>query len=88
MVLGIVTTKNAEMEDIDQLKGGVYQAADIIAEAQGTSRDVVLQNNLAVSPQCGFASASDSSGVGMSGQIQWQKLELLKRLAEEVWPSP
>lgn len=85
VVLGVVTTKHAEMEDIDALKGRVLQAADIIAKGQGTSRDEALQNNIAVSPQCGFASASDGSGVGMSEEIQWKKLELLKALAKDIW---
>ena len=85
VVLGIVTTKHAEMEDIDALKARVVQAADVIAEGQGTSREEALKNNLAVSPQCGFASASDGKGSGMSEEIQWQKLELLKKLAEDIW---
>jgi methionine synthase II (cobalamin-independent) len=75
------------MENVDELKARVLQAADIIAEGQGTSRDEALQNNIAVSPQCGFASASDGSGVGMSEEIQWQKLELLKSLASDIWPQ-
>lgn len=86
VVLGVVTTKNAEMEKLDELKDRVFQAADIIAKGQGTSREEVLFNNIAVSPQCGFASASDGWGIGMSEEIQWQKLELLKQLTENVWP--
>ena len=86
VVLGIVTTKNAEMENIDELKARVYQAAEIISKGQGVSIEEALKCNIAVSPQCGFASASDGFGLGMTEEIQWQKLELLKRLAEDVWP--
>lgn len=87
VVLGVVTTKNAKLEKLEDLKARVYNAADIIAKGQGRSRDEALRDNLAVSPQCGFASAADGSGIGMSEEIQWQKLELLKRLAEEIWPE-
>lgn len=85
VVLGIVTTKHADLEKLDALKARVFQAADIIAHGQGVSREDALKNNLAVSPQCGFASASDGKGSGMSEEIQWQKLELLKELAEDIW---
>ena len=87
VVLGVVTTKSSEMENIDDLKARMFEAADIIAESRGVSREEALQSNLAVSPQCGFASASEGTGVGMSESIQWQKLELLKHLAESVWPG-
>lgn len=87
VVLGIVTTKFAEIEDLLTLKGRVYEAADIIANAQGRAKEDVLQRNLAVSPQCGFASASDGTGLGMTIERQWEKLELLKTLAEEIWPK-
>ena len=86
-VLGVVTTKYAESEDIDLLKARVMNAAEMIARGQGRSQEDALRDNLAVSPQCGFASAADGSGVDMTEEIQWQKLELLKRLAEDVWPS-
>lgn len=85
VVLGIVTTKNAEMERLDTLQGRVHEAADIIAGAQGRSRSDILRDNLAVSPQCGFASASDGAGLGMTIERQWEKLQLLKALAHDVW---
>lgn len=87
VVLGIITTKHAEMEDLHALKERVYDAADIIAQAQGRSREEVLRENIAVSPQCGFASVSDGTGLGMSIERQWEKLELLKELAADIWPS-
>lgn len=87
VVLGVVTTKSDEMESVDELKARFLQAAEIIARGQGVSKEEALKNNLAVSPQCGFASASDGAGVGMSEEAQWQKLELLKDLAREIWPQ-
>lgn len=62
VVLGVVTTKSAKMEKVEDLKARVMQAADVIAEGQGVSRDEALKSNLAVSPQCGFASAGDGHG--------------------------
>lgn len=85
VVLGIVTTRHGQLENMDSLKDRVLQAADIIAKAQGTSREEALQNNLAVSPQCGSASTADGFGINMTEEIQWQKLELLRELGKKVW---
>ncbi|KIW94419.1 uncharacterized protein Z519_04395 [Cladophialophora bantiana CBS 173.52] len=89
VVLGVVTTKSAEMEDLDELKKRVYQAADVVAEGQGNgrTREDALQDNLAVSPQCGFASDHSEGGVGMTQERMWEKLELVKKLAGEIWPG-
>ena len=40
---------------------------------------------LQLDAQCGFASASIGHGVGMSRELQWQKLELLKDVAKSIW---
>lgn len=85
VVLGLVTTKHAELEDIQMLKGRVYEAAEVIAKARGVPTKQALSDNLGCSPQCGFASQADGAGVGMSEAIQWKKLELIKRLAEDIW---
>ena len=87
VVLGIVTTKNAELEDVDILKGTVRDAADNIAKGQGISSDEALKKCLAMSPQCGFASIAEGAGTGMHEEAQWKKLELLKRVAAEIWPQ-
>ena len=61
-----MTTKSAEMEELDDLKGRVVEAAGVIARGQGggrTERDV-LRENLAVSPHCGFASDHSEGGCG------------------------
>ena len=89
VVLGVVTTKSSEMEDIEELKRKVYQAADVIAKGQGggRTRDNALRDNLAASPQCGFSSDHSEGGVGMTRERMWEKLGVVKRLAEEVWPE-
>lgn len=85
VVLGIVTTKNAELESLDALRNRVFEAADEIAKGQGTSREDALKDCLAVSPQCGFASAAEGFGINMTEDIQWKKLELLRDLAKDIW---
>ena len=85
VVLGLVTTKDSELEDIGTLEQQVHEAAQIIADGQGRSKDEVLKENLAVSPSCGFSSVSPMVGTGMTEEKQWAKLELIKRLVEVVW---
>jgi methionine synthase II (cobalamin-independent) len=89
VVLGVVTTKSAEMEDLNALKERVYQAADIVAKGQGggRTREDALRDNLAVSPQCGFASDHSEGGTGMDRQRMFDKLDLVRRLALEIWPG-
>ncbi|KIW82974.1 hypothetical protein Z517_02217 [Fonsecaea pedrosoi CBS 271.37] len=89
VVLGVVTTKSAEMEDLDELKNRVYQAADVVAEGQGNgrTREDALRDNLAVSPQCGFASDHSEGGVGMTMDLMWAKLDLVNKLSQEIWPG-
>lgn len=87
VVLGVVTTKFSEMENLDELKAKVYQAADVIAEGQGRKREDALRDNLAVSTQCGFASDHSEGGVGMTRERMWEKLELVRALSEAIWPG-
>lgn len=71
-VLGLVTTKTAEIESKDQLKRRIDEAARILPLEQ-----------LALSPQCGF-----SSGVGevqLDESVQWRKFERIIETARDVW---
>lgn len=71
-VLGLVTTKSADLESIDDLKRRIEDA----------SRHLSL-DQLALSPQCGF-----SSGVGeiqMTPDQQWRKFERILETARAVW---
>lgn len=72
VVLGLVSTKVPEMETSDQLRRRIDEA----------SRYVPL-DRLALSPQCGFASAME--GNLMSEDQQWCKLELVVETARQVW---
>lgn len=72
VVLGLVTTKTGRLENTHELVTRVREA----------SRHVPL-DQLAVSPQCGFASSV--RGNRLSHEEQRQKLELVVRVAEEVW---
>jgi len=71
-VLGVVTTKSEEIEQVDAMKRRVEAASKFLPLDQ-----------LAISPQCGF-----SSGVGMlqlPDEAQWGKFETLVKTAEAVW---
>lgn len=85
VVLGLVSTKRFELERMEDLVRRVREAAEVIAKAQGRTVPEVMENCLAVSPQCGFASQSQGGGKGMTENRQWEKLELVRDLARELW---
>ena len=72
VVLGLVTTKEPQSSSQDELCRQIDQA----------SRYVPLEN-LALSPQCGFASVA--AGNLISHEDQWRKLELIVDTARKVW---
>jgi 5-methyltetrahydropteroyltriglutamate--homocysteine methyltransferase len=72
VVLGLVTTKSGELEPADA----------IVRRIEDASRHISL-DQLAVSPQCGFASVE--SGNLLSGDDQRRKLELVVEVAQRVW---
>ncbi|KAJ0275546.1 hypothetical protein Brms1b_011749 [Colletotrichum noveboracense] len=84
VVLGLVSTKVAELEDKDALINRVHQAADAIATGQGRSASEVLEDSLAVSPQCGFASHNINRGVATEERM-WEKLVLVRDVARALW---
>jgi 5-methyltetrahydropteroyltriglutamate--homocysteine methyltransferase len=71
-VLGLVSTKVPEMESIDALKRRIDEAAKVIPLEQ-----------LAISPQCGFA--SDVVGNLITPDEQKRKLEIVVETARQVW---
>ncbi len=87
VVLGVVSTKDPKMEDVEELMGRVEQATDVIANGQGRSREEVMRDSIGVSPQCGFASMSLGGGVGMTEDKMWEKLVLVWDLARRIWPD-
>lgn len=72
VVLGLLTTKESQLESQDSLRRRIDEAA----------RYVPLEN-LAISPQCGFASVA--AGNLLSVDDQWRKLELVVDTARKVW---
>jgi 5-methyltetrahydropteroyltriglutamate--homocysteine methyltransferase len=73
MVMGLVSTKTAELEHEDDVVRKLEEAATL---AGGIDR-------LAISPQCGFASVS--AGNEIDEDSQWRKLELVGRVADRLW---
>ena len=72
VVLGLITTKKPELEDKEKVIARIYQAAKYIP-----------LDRLCLSPQCGFASCE--IGNKLTEEEQWEKLALVKEIAEEVW---
>jgi 5-methyltetrahydropteroyltriglutamate--homocysteine methyltransferase len=72
VVLGLVTTKTGQLESRDELKRRIEEAAKYV--------DI---DQLALSPQCGFASTEE--GNLLAEEEQWAKLAMIVELAEEVW---
>jgi methionine synthase II (cobalamin-independent) len=84
VILGLITSKFPKMEDREELKKRVYQAAELIAQGTGESKEEAL-NRLGVSPQCGFASHSDGNAVVKEDMVN--KLTLVRKLADDIWPG-
>jgi 5-methyltetrahydropteroyltriglutamate--homocysteine methyltransferase len=72
VVLGLVSSKVPQMEQPDELARRIDEAA----------RYVPLEN-LALSPQCGFASTME--GNLLTEEQQWDKLRLVAETARRVW---
>lgn len=72
VVLGLVTTKNGELEDPALLKARIAEAAKYVDIKQ-----------LCLSPQCGFASTEE--GNSLTEAQQWAKLRLVVDTAADVW---
>ncbi|SRR5579871_1659102 len=72
VVLGLISSKRAELESKDELKRRIDAAA----------RHIPLEQ-LCLSPQCGFASTHHGNRI--TQDIQKRKLELAVETAQEVW---
>ena len=72
VVLGLVSTKRAALENKQDLLRRIDEAAKILPLEQ-----------LAISPQCGFASTAE--GNLLTEDDQWAKLQLVVDTAREVW---
>jgi 5-methyltetrahydropteroyltriglutamate--homocysteine methyltransferase len=73
VVLGLVSSKNAEVEPVETLTARINEAARYVGKER-----------LALSTQCGFASVS--IGANLIGEdIEERKLELVGEVARQVW---
>jgi 5-methyltetrahydropteroyltriglutamate--homocysteine methyltransferase len=72
VVVGVITSKVGALEKKDDIKARLMEAAKFAPLEQ-----------LAVSPQCGFASTEE--GNILSEDEQWAKLQLAVDVAKEVW---
>jgi 5-methyltetrahydropteroyltriglutamate--homocysteine methyltransferase len=72
VVLGLVSTKRATLERKEDVLKRIEEAARVLPLEQ-----------LAVSPQCGFASTME--GNLLTEEDQWAKLKLVTEVAREVW---
>jgi 5-methyltetrahydropteroyltriglutamate--homocysteine methyltransferase len=71
VVLGLVTTKSADLESVDELKRRIEQASKYLPLDQ-----------LALSPQCGFGGIDSKV---MSEEEMWRKLDRIVDTAAQVW---
>ena len=74
VVLGLLTTKKPGLETPDELRRRIAEAAQYVP-----------LERLALSPQCGFASTMEGNHI--SPDDQRHKLELVARVARDVWGS-
>jgi 5-methyltetrahydropteroyltriglutamate--homocysteine methyltransferase len=72
VVLGLVTSKIGTLENKDDVKRRIEEATKHVAPEQ-----------LALSPQCGFASTEEGNVLAESEQ--WAKLGIVREIASEVW---
>ena len=72
VVLGLVTTKRGALEDKDQLKRRIDEAAKYVDLDQ-----------LSLSPQCGFSSTVEGNVLTYDEEVA--KLRLIVETADEVW---
>jgi 5-methyltetrahydropteroyltriglutamate--homocysteine methyltransferase len=72
VILGLVTSKRGQLETADAIKRRIEEASKIIP-----------LENLALSPQCGFASVDVGNLITLDDQMS--KLELVVKTAETIW---
>jgi 5-methyltetrahydropteroyltriglutamate--homocysteine methyltransferase len=72
VVLGLVSTKVGHLEDPDTLVRLIETAATFVP-----------LENLALSPQCGFASMAEGNNIAETEQ--WAKMQLVADVARRVW---
>ncbi|MBS7007578.1 5-methyltetrahydropteroyltriglutamate--homocysteine S-methyltransferase [Anaerostipes sp.] len=74
-VLGLISTRSPEMERDEEIKKKIMDASNYVPLSQ-----------LCLSPQCGFASEAEQSF--LTEEQQWEKIRIMRRIAEDVWKKP
>ncbi len=74
VVVGVITSKSGTLESKDTVKRRIDEASKFAPLEQ-----------LALSPQCGFASTEE--GNVLTDEQQWAKMREVVEIAEEVWGS-
>ncbi len=72
VVLGLITTKNPQLENRQTIISRINEAAQYVP-----------LERLCLSPQCGFASCE--IGNKLTEEEQWAKIALVQSIAKEVW---
>ncbi len=72
VVLGLITSKSGRLEPREDVKKRIEEATKFVALDQ-----------LALSPQCGFASTEE--GNVLAEDEQWAKFRMIVELSKEVW---
>lgn len=73
VVMGIVSSKHPAVQTADELVAQIEEASRFVDVSQ-----------LAISPQCGFASVSDGNDIDEA--TQWRKLEEMVAASDRIWP--
>ena len=74
IVLGLITSKNGELEDPVAIAKRITEAGQLVP-----------LDNLALSTQCGFASTEE--GNILSEADQWKKIKFVVKIANNIWKS-
>ncbi len=74
VVLGLITSKSGDLESAETVKARIAEAAQFAPLDQ-----------LALSPQCGFASTEE--GNILTEDQQWAKIREIVAISDEVWPA-
>jgi 5-methyltetrahydropteroyltriglutamate--homocysteine methyltransferase len=72
VVMGLISSKSADVEDEE----------DIVRRMEVAGHHLAMEQ-MALSPQCGFASVMEGNEI--SEDAQWRKLELVSRVANRLW---
>ena len=74
VVLGLITSKFADLEDKEE----------VIARIKEASQYIPLEN-IYLSTQCGFASTEEGNVI--TEEDQWKKIALISEIVDEVWET-